>query len=89
MDHNEFDFNEDLIKPFAVFLRQCKINVDIDDFDLDFDDSDQEIDWEVLLEIRRQRGQIKFPEDLYLPPKDFPKTNGNSNLWNWILRKFM
>jgi len=40
MDHNEFDFNEDLIKPFAVFLRQCKINVDIDDFDLDFDDSD-------------------------------------------------
>jgi len=89
MDHNEFDFNEDLIKPFAVFLRQCKINVDIDDFDLDFDDSDHEVDWEVLLEIRRQRGQIKFPEELYLPPSDFPKTNGNSNLWNWILRKFM
>jgi hypothetical protein len=34
-------------------------------------------------------GIFKFPEELYIPPLDFPKQNSNSTLWNWILRKFM
>mmetsp|Transcript_27363 Transcript_27363/g.26424 ORF Transcript_27363/g.26424 Transcript_27363/m.26424 type:complete len:143 (+) Transcript_27363:840-1268(+) len=31
MDHNEFDFIDDLIKPFYYFLRQCSISVDADE----------------------------------------------------------
>lgn len=55
MDHNEFDFNEDLIKPFSVFLKQCNISVEIGEIKCDLDDSD-DIDWEVLLEMRRKKG---------------------------------
>lgn len=28
MDHNEFDFIDDLIQPFHQFLKQCKIDVE-------------------------------------------------------------
>ena len=28
MDHNEFDFNEDLIRPFQQFLRQINVQVE-------------------------------------------------------------
>lgn len=27
MDHNEFDFIDDLITPFHQFLKQCKIDL--------------------------------------------------------------
>ena len=54
MDHNEFDFNDDLIKPFSLFLKQCKISVEVEEEDdLDYDD---EIDWNELYERRRKRG---------------------------------
>jgi hypothetical protein len=36
-----------------------------------------------------EKGHIEFPEKLYIPPSDFPKKNTNSNMWNWIMRKFM
>ena len=39
--------------------------------------------------IMDENGIFRFPEELYIPPEDFPKTNNNSTLWNWILRKFM
>ncbi len=29
MDHNEFDFSEDLIKPYSKFLKQCNINLEV------------------------------------------------------------
>ena len=28
MDHNEFDFIDDLIQPFYYFLKQCNISVE-------------------------------------------------------------
>ena len=52
MDHNEFDFIDDLIQPFYHFLKQCSITVDVPD---------------------GEKGQIEFPENLYIPPPDFPK----------------
>eukprot|EP00347_Sterkiella_histriomuscorum_P012039 403370124 len=88
MDHNEFDFNEHLITPYSHFLRQCQISLDVEEINIDVDDQ-EEIDYEEYLELRRQKGQIQFPETLYVPPEDFPKTNSNSSLWNWVLRKFM
>jgi fermentation-respiration switch protein FrsA (DUF1100 family) len=53
MDHNEFDFNEDLIKPFSIFLRQCKISVQIEEEEVDYDD---DLDWNEVYELRRKRG---------------------------------
>lgn len=50
MDHNEFDFNEDLIKPFRNFLKQCKINVDIDDSEFEFPDDESDVDWNEIYE---------------------------------------
>lgn len=46
MDHNEFDFNEDLIKPFAVFLRQCSISTDVDVEQFLIGKDDANIDWD-------------------------------------------
>lgn len=68
MDHNEFDFIDDLIQPFYYFLKQCNISVEVEE---------------------DKKGTIEFKEELYIPPSDFPTQNNNSNLWNWILRKFM
>lgn len=31
MDHNEFDFIDDLIEPFHKFLKQCHISVDVEE----------------------------------------------------------
>lgn len=31
MDHNEFDFIDDLIEPFHKFLKQCHISVEVED----------------------------------------------------------
>jgi fermentation-respiration switch protein FrsA (DUF1100 family) len=33
MDHNEFDFIDDLIQPFYYFLKQCGIQVDPEEGD--------------------------------------------------------
>lgn len=52
MDHNEFDFIDDLIEPFHKFLKQCHISVDPDE---------------------ESNDMFKFPEELYIPPTDFPK----------------
>lgn len=30
MDHNEFDFIDDLIQPFYYFLKQCNIFVEVE-----------------------------------------------------------
>ena len=68
MDHNEFDFIEDLIQPFYYFLKQCGIQVEPKNGD---------------------KGIIEFPEYLYIPPHDYPRKQSNSNLWNWVMRKFM
>lgn len=68
MDHNEFDYVEDLVQPFAKFLKQCGIVTD----------------------TSKGEKMIKdFTEDLFIPPKDFPKENKNNSLWNTILRKMM
>jgi len=67
MDHNEFDFIDDLIQPFYYFLKQSGIQVDLEEGE----------------------EKIRFPENLYEPPHDFPKENTNSNMWNWLIRKFM
>ena len=56
MDHNEFDFNEDLIKPFSVFLKQCKIKLEVEEIEIDVEDDDDVIDWEEYYEMRRQKG---------------------------------
>ena len=36
-----------------------------------------------------KKGMIEFPEELYIPPNDFPKKNLNGSFWNWVIRKFM
>ena len=42
MDHNEFDFNEDLIRPFQQFLRQINVQVEFESgFRGSFDDDSQ------------------------------------------------
>ena len=33
MDHNEFDFIDDLIQPFYYFLKQCNVSVDVEEGD--------------------------------------------------------
>ena len=79
MDHNEFDFIDDLIQPFHQFLKQCNISVEVEGQEGQYISPMNE----------NKLGQFKFPEELYMPPTDFPKQNSNSTLWNWILRKFM
>ena len=71
MDHNEFDFVDDLVQPFFNFLDQLGITTDVED--------DDEL-----------KGQIKFPERLYIPPKSYTEQEGQASpsLWNWLLSKF-
>jgi hypothetical protein len=57
MDHNEFDFVDDLVQPFFNFLDQLGISTEIDDTD-------------------PLKGQVKFPERLYIPPKTFTDKEG-------------
>jgi hypothetical protein len=54
--------------------------------------SDKRAATEEGMRFSKQTGDeyiIRFPESLYTPPDDFPRTNTNGSLWNWILRKFM
>jgi hypothetical protein len=57
MDHNEFDFVDDLVQPFFNFLDQLGISTEVDDTD-------------------PLKGQVKFPERLYIPPKTFTDKEG-------------
>lgn len=71
MDHNEFDFVDDLVQPFFNFLDQLGITTEVDEDD-------------------PTKGQIKFPERLYIPPKSFSDREGQTtqSLWSWLLSKF-
>ena len=93
MDHNEFDFIDDLIQPFDQFLKECKIDLapHINKNKVDgrktgafsgFEEDDDE-------EEEVHDGVFRFPEHLYLPPEGFPVQNSNVNLWNWFLTKLM
>ena len=57
MDHNEFDFVDDLVQPFFNFLDQLGISTEVEEAD-------------------PNKGQIKFPERLYIPPKSFTDREG-------------
>ena len=54
--------------------------------------SDKRAATEEGMRFSKQTGDeyiFRFPESLYTPPDDFPRTNTNGSLWNWILRKLM
>ena len=59
MDHNEFDFVDDLVQPFFNFLDQLGISTEVEEDD-------------------PNKGQIMFPERLYIPPKSFTDREGQT-----------
>jgi hypothetical protein len=71
MDHNEFDFVDDLVQPFFNFLDQLGITTEVEEDD-------------------PTKGQLRFPERLYIPPKSFTDQEGQTtqSLWSWLLSKF-
>ncbi len=70
MDHNEFDFIEDLIQPFHQFLKQCKIDID---YNMTIKPKKKEvfIKTEEIDQDFQKDGIFRFPEFLYTPPEGF------------------
>lgn len=73
MDHNEFDFIEDLVHPFYNFLEQLNIGFNVDEEDpkegqLNFPE------------------ELFLPPSNH---KDITANGQNMTVWNWFLMKFM
>eukprot|EP00347_Sterkiella_histriomuscorum_P023413 403334733 len=76
MDHNNFDYINDLIQPLKQFLSKC--NIQVSDYSTNGRLQDGFIN-----------GQIQFDESIKIVPEEFMKVKASSgSIWNWVVRKF-